>query len=459
MFKIDELLKAGGGRFSQSGRINAVKAISIDSRTIHPGEAFVAIKGDNFDGHDFIDLALKKGANCIIKNKGAKSPKEKNIAVIEVGDTVKALGGIARFQRLKFGNIPLIAVSGSSGKTTAKEMVAWVLAKKFKVLKNEGTKNNQIGLSLSLLNLDRAHEAAVLELGTNHPGEISYLAKICLPNIAVITNIGPAHLEYFHDLDGVLSEKYSLIKNLRKPYISILNADDRFLREKALKKTNNPFTLSFGINQPADFSASNIKGLKKGLEFLINRKYKFTLNTLGRYNIYNVLSAVSVARLFSISYSDIAGRLADFNFPKGRLNFVELNRIKFIDDTYNSNPLSLKEALIALNGIKGVKGRKIVIMGDMLELGAQKKLFHYQAGRDISQICDIFISVGELSMAAAQAAKKCGLGANNIFACDTSAQARQLLFNKISVNKDDIVLVKGSRLMKMEEVFQRRPCE
>jgi UDP-N-acetylmuramoyl-tripeptide--D-alanyl-D-alanine ligase len=262
MFKIDELLVATKGRLVK-GRQDTllIGGVSTDSRTIKESQAFIAIKGDNFDGHDFIDEALEKGTSCIIAEGGSKKAQTKDVNFIEVKDTLKALGDIARFHRRKF-NIPVIAVTGSNGKTTTKEMIARVLAKKLNVLKNEGTKNNQIGVPLTLLNLNASHDIAVLEIGTNHFGEVEYLTRICRPNIGVITNIGLAHLEFFKDLEGVFKEKYSLIEKLEEPYLAILNADDKLLKKQVQKISKKPFIVGVGIRNRSDFFASGVKMIK-----------------------------------------------------------------------------------------------------------------------------------------------------------------------------------------------------
>lgn len=455
MFKINELLKATNGSLVNPASVPHIKGISIDSRAIKPQYAFIAIKGKNFDGHDFITEAIKKGASCIIVHSlQCPAVHNKNrVAVIKVNDTTRALGDIARFQRTKF-NIPVIAVTGSNGKTTTKEMIAWVLSKKFKVLKNEGTKNNQIGLALALLDLNGSHDIAVLEIGTNHFGEINYLTNICRPNIGIITNIGAAHLEYLQSLEGVFKEKYEMIKNLKNPRIGILNGDDGLLNKRILIKAKTPVSFSFSIKNPADFRASNIKYASQKIGFYINQKYKFTLKTLGYYNIYNASASIAAARIFGMEYKDISSRLSTFVFPQSRLKLIKFNNIKFIDDTYNSNPVSLGEALNALANC-ATEGRKIFVMGDMLELGSSKKTFHYRIGKEVARCCDIFITVGSLSRLTAVAAKNSGFNGNDVFNCKTADQARDILFNRISPDKDDIVLVKGSRSMKMEEVFRK----
>lgn len=454
MFSINELIEATKGKLIGKVEILTIKGISIDTRTILPQDAFIAIKGNNFDGHDFIDEAIRKGAGCIISEPARKAQGSAGkVTFIEVRDTIKALGDIARFQRRRFG-IPVIAVTGSNGKTTVKEMIAHTLSKRFKILRNEGTKNNHIGLPLTLLNLNSTHDIAVLEIGTNHFGEVRYLSGVCQPNIGIITNIGPSHLEYLRDLEGVFREKYSMLEGLKSPRIAILNADDDLLRKKALIKSGKEIFFSFGIKSRCDFSASAARNLDDKIKFRVNKKYKFTLNTPGYYNIYNALAAIAVARIFGIGHKDIISRLNTFDFPQGRLKILELNSIKFIDDTYNSNPLSLQQALKALANFR-TRGRKIFVMGDMLELGSRAEPLHHQAGRDIAACCDVLITVGNLSRLAAEAARACRFDAKNIFSCENCRQAREILFNKLSLEKGDLVLVKGSRSMKMEEVFKK----
>ncbi len=472
MFQISEILKAVKGELVCGCEHMEAGGISIDSRAIKRGNTFIAIKGNNFNGHDFIEQAVRKGCGCVIRE--AESAQQncktillrrdlakikdfgggRRIAVIEVKDTIKALGDIARYQRQKI-NMPVIAVTGSAGKTTVKDMISWVLFKNFNVLSNEGTKNNHIGLPLTLMNANASHDMAVLELGTNHSGEIEYLANVCQPNIGIITNIGPAHLEFFGDVNGVLKEKYTLIRNLKKPYIALLNADDKLLKKKMPEKSIKTAFWSFSIKDKSDFFASNIKYQSGKLEFCVNSAgtNSFKLNTPGYNNIYNALAAIAIARIFGMGYKEIASRLAVFHFPVGRLNFIKFNNIRFINDTYNSNPLSLQHALDTLAGLN-IKGRKIFVMGDMLELGSLKEKFHAQAGRLAVKNCDIFITVGKLSNIAASAAKSSSFGNKNIFSCNFSHEARDILFDKIAPNQDDIVLVKGSRGMKMEEIFK-----
>ncbi len=454
MFTVDELTRVTGGKILAGFGNVLIKGISIDSRIIKKDEAFLALKGDNFNGHDFIPEAREKGASCIIKEAGKGKFKPGKCACLEVKNSIKALGEIANFHRRRF-DIPVIAITGSNGKTTTKEMVAWVLSKKFKILKTKGTKNNHIGLPMTLLGLKPEHQVAVVELGASHFGEIKNLTGICLPNIGLITNIGPSHLEFLGNELGVLREKYSLAENLSAPFIAILNADDRLLRKKISGRKKSGIIFGFGTRKNSDFRITDIERVRQQIEFRVNSRRKMILRTIGAHNVYNGLAAVSCARILGLSYDEIAVSLADFEFPSGRLKLRKFNSAQFIDDTYNSSPASLKHALYALEDFPA-QGAKIVIMGDMMELGEDKEEFHYEAGIHIARVCDKFIAVGKLSKVAAEAARQSGFDTNNIYGCGSSEEAREILFNKIGPNKNDVVLVKGSRIMHLEKIFENR---
>jgi UDP-N-acetylmuramoyl-tripeptide--D-alanyl-D-alanine ligase len=446
MFKVSELLKATEGELISGDKDKVIKGVSIDSREIKKGMAFIAIKGDNFDGHDFIRRSVERGAGCIITEREAG--RLGNLAVIKVKDTILALGDIARFNRNRY-NIPVIAVTGSNGKTTTKDMIAGVLSRDFKVLKNEGTKNNHIGLPLTLLKLDGSYGAAVLEIGTNHFKEVDYLSKIACANIGVIINIGPSHLEYFKNLRGVFKEKFDLIRNLKGPGIAILNADDLYLKRELMKKRKRPFLIGVGIKNKSDYRASDILGSSGNYSFRLNQRLKFALNVPGYYNIYNSLIAIAVARILGVRHSSIAAALSDFKLPKGRLNFLKVKKTLFIDDTYNSNPLSLKQALRLLEEIDA-QGRKIAVIGDMLELGTGSKKLHIKAIEDAANVCDYLIVTGRICKVSLNEAR---LPKNNVIPCGSSLEAKEILLKRIILQPGDTVLVKGSRMMKMEEVF------
>lgn len=445
MFKIYELERASQGKLISGDGQKAIKGISIDSRKIQKGEAFLAIRGDNFDGHDFIKAAAARGASCIIAEKDLSGI---GVALIKVKNSTKALGSIAHYNRKRY-NIPVIAVTGSNGKTTTKEMISQVLSKEFKVLSNEGTKNNHIGLALTLLKLDSTYDLAVLEVGTNHFGEVKYLSAIAAANIGVITNIGPSHLEHLKSIKGVFKEKRNLISGLEKPAIAVLNADDKFLRGELLRKNSKVFSLGVGINNPSDFRASLISRVSGKQKFTVNRRLQFALTVPGYYNIYNSLTAIALGRIFGIPYQKIASALSVFKLPSGRLNIIKKKGISFIDDTYNSNPLSLGQALDLLKEMKP-RGRRIAVIGDMLELGKNTAAFHAEFIAKAAKFCDKIIAVGSLS---SLSLKGINFGREKITSCLNSSKARSILFKEIKANPNDIILVKGSRRMKMEEVF------
>jgi len=451
MFSVDEIIQATRGRLVQGRLGDKLTGISTDSRTFKSHEAFLALPGKNFDGHDFIAQAIKLKAQCLIVEKIPGFFIPSCVAVIKVKNATLALGDLARFQREKI-NLPVIAVTGSNGKTTTKEMIARVLSAQTCVLKNEGTKNNQIGLAQTLISLAKQDKIAVVEIGTNHFGEVDYLAKIARPNIGVVTNVGASHLEFLKDLKGVAREKGALLSNLKTPAVALLNADDSAYDSLIKRLTKSQRYFSFGINKKSDFRASGIKLINDCIEFQVNSKFNFRLSTLGRHNVYNALVAIAIGRIFGLSYPAMRVRLAGFKFPQGRLNFIKLKGLRFIDDTYNANPFSLNAALVALAQADCL-GRRILIMGDMLELGKQKELLHRQIAWSITNTCDRLIAVGDLAKITAIAAQKCGLPAAHIFCCAHASAARDLLFKKIQPKADDLILVKGSRSMRMEKVL------
>lgn len=453
MFTIEELTSAADGRVAARGTCRDVSSVSTDSRTILPQEAFCALRGENFDGHDFVPQAVRRGCRCVIVRRGSRVSAGSGVTVIEVDDTIKAYGAIARFHRMRF-NIPVVGITGSNGKTTTKEMLAWILSAHYPVLKNEGTKNNQIGVPATLLRMDRSHACAVIEFGTNHPGELEYLSGICRPTMALITNIGPSHLEYFGDLAGVCREKTSLLRSRAGLRIALLNADDPLLKKKLARPSQKPACFGYGIRAACDFRARAVSRNSEGFRFIMHRESLIRLKTPGECNVYNALAAIAGSRMLGVSYAVIARRLKSFVFPRGRLTLRTVQDIRFIDDSYNANPRSMAQAMDALRRSQAPCGRRVLIMGDMLELGQGTERFHRDAGKLAAGSCDVFITVGRHSAAAAAAALSQGFDRTNIFSCETAAQARDILYNTVTVTKNDIVLLKGSRGMKLEQVIE-----
>ena len=453
IFSVGDLLEATGGELVKGDPEGRFSGVSIDSRTVKDNDIFIAINGERFDGHNFAAEAIEKGAACVIvaKDKAVTLGSRVPCNLISVKDTTESLASLAYYHRKRF-DIPVICISGSNGKTTTKEILTGLLSAKYNVLKNEGNQNNAIGLSLNLLNLKATHQIAVLELGTNHFGEIKELTRIASPNVAIITNIGPAHLEFFQDAKGVLKEKWQLIEELSPPCIAILNADDTLLREKMFCQPHdadiNIFT--FGIKENADFRASSIRCLGRKTHFNIKNK-PIVLNTISRVNVYNALAAYAASRIFSIDAFDIIEKFKNMKFPKARFEVKKINGINVIDDAYNANPASFSWALESLKNIRS-RGRKIVVMGDMLELGREKETLHRDIGALLSASkVDMIVAVGSLSHIASEAAVKRGFDIKQVYKCLSNKEAKKIISDIARAN--DTVLLKGSRAMKREDIF------
>ncbi|MDP1853367.1 MAG: UDP-N-acetylmuramoyl-tripeptide--D-alanyl-D-alanine ligase [Candidatus Omnitrophota bacterium] len=457
-FTLNEILEATGGKFIYGNLNVSVTGVSSDSRTIKSGELFIAIRGEKFDGHNFVAEAVKKNAQILIVDNNFRLDNiqkklsfnaDAGIAFVRVGDTLKALGDIASFHRRRF-KIPVIAVTGSCGKTTTKDMIAEVLSARFNVLKNEGTFNNLIGLPQTLLKLNRDTEIVVVEMGTNKAGEIKRLAEIARPNAGVITNIGPAHLEFFGSLGAVLKEKFELIDNLQFPYLAILNRDDALLR-KRIGKTKGKTIFTFGIKNKCDFQAADIKIGSSRVEFSLSARHNFRMDILGRHHVYNALAAIACGTIFGLSPEKLKKRLSNFTPPFTRINLKKIRDYQVIDDTYNSNPLSLECAIEVLKNFD-IQGRKVLVMGDMLELGEKSIILHRKAGEKIlSSGIDALITVGRFSTETAEFVRKSSSGVK-VYSCGCALEARGILSSLLKA--DDLVLIKGSRAMQMEKAIQ-----
>lgn len=421
--------------------------ISIDTRTMKKGDIFLAIKGDRFDGHCFVKEAFKKGAKLAIVSKTPQLPAVYKSRLIRVKNTVKTLGNIARLHRIKF-NTPVVAITGSNGKTTVKDMVAHVLASRYNVLKNETSKNNLIGLPLTLCKLQKKHGAAVLEMGMNHFGEIRKLSEIAKPAIGVVTNIGPSHLKFLGTLKNVFKAKAELFEYLREEDTVILNVDDAYLRNPKKVKAKKVY---FGIEKKCFFQAKNLIHVKNKWTFSLGKEKGFELTLLGKHNIYNALVAIAVARQFGIEFPAIKKRLKTFRSAcPMRLESKHVRGVEILDDSYNSNPLSMECAIDTLAG-HVTRGKRIVVTGDMLELGKNAKSMHEEVGSLIA--CgpfDTLITMGRLSRFTKNRARDKGM--QSLYHAASHRGAASLL--KKLTRPGDIVLVKGSRGMRMEKVIE-----
>jgi UDP-N-acetylmuramoyl-tripeptide--D-alanyl-D-alanine ligase len=369
--------------------------------------------------------------------------------IIHVKDTTKALQAIAAHHRRKF-KIPVVCITGSNGKTTVKDMTWHLLSSKYNVLRNEGTKNNHIGVPQTLLKLNKEHDMCVLELGTNHKGEIALLADIARPTVAVFTNIGPSHLEFFGSLEGVFDAKKEMLGYLDKTKgLVITNGDDKFLSKIGGRKFK---TVKYGFENSNDLSAQTLKHRAGNITFVVNDKMIFGLNLLGDHNIYNALAAIAVALNFGIKYKTIRQRFLDYKPTYMRLELEKVSGINILNDSYNSNPASMMRALDVVKNYPA-KSRWIV-SGDMLELGRQAEEFHRMIGESVaSSNIDGLVTFGELSRHTHLRAKELGMKCDKLWHCSTHDEIAGLL--KKNVKPGDVVLVKGSRSMRMEKVLNK----
>ena len=448
---LGDIAKATGGRLSQGYAFAEVKGVSTDTRSLRKGELFVAIEGKRYDGHDFIPEALSKGAGCIVSHRGKGSFRSfttgegRNRGIVKVGDTLIALGDLAQFYRASF-DIPVVAITGSTGKTTTKEMIAGVLGNGWRPLKNKGTQNNLIGVPRTLFNLNSNYDSLVLELGASRRGEIMRLADISKPNIGILTNIGPSHLEYIGTLEDVFRAKTELLRHLGRWDTAILNSDDRYMRR--LRKGGR-HTYTIGIVNEADFRAEGIVKEAVGWSFTV-KGGRYRLKTLPYHSIYNALAAICTGYLFGIAKRDIARALEHFGGVEGRMCARRVNGILVIDDTYNSNPLSAESALRTLASYGGA-GKRILVCADMKELGRSCRYYHRRLGRlAASSGIEVFIAVGEAMRESFKAAKRYGMAQAHFFREGVDVSS----FLKDISDTGDVILLKGSREMRMEEVLR-----
>ena len=379
-FTMDEILRATDGTRVDGPPIECFRGITTDSRNVAPGNLFVALQGEKYDGHAFLDQAVEKGAGGLLVHRHDGRSRE-DIPTILVRDTLLALGDMARARRRYF-SLPVLAVTGSSGKTTTKEMAARILEQSRCILKTQGNYNNLIGLPLTLLGLHEDHQLAILELGTNRPGEIARLTRIAEPDIATVTNVGPAHLEGFGSMDGVAQEKGDIFRQMTPGGVVVLNVDDAYIRSFTIDDTKRCIT--FGFRSEAHVSATDIQdsGIE-GARFLLKIdgiQRRVNLPVAGKHNVANALAAAALTWAADATMDDIVAGLETFKPVSGRMEIIPLRNGAFvINDTYNANPASVGEALNTLQTLRK-QGHGIAILGDMLELGNDAEIRHRDMG-------------------------------------------------------------------------------
>jgi UDP-N-acetylmuramoyl-tripeptide--D-alanyl-D-alanine ligase len=433
-----------------------IKGVSIDSRRIKKGELFVAIKGVRYDGHDFVADAIRKGAwgalveRQVFDASGEAYRGQKNILPVE--DTLSALQKMSNLHRRKF-SIPVIGITGSNGKTTTKEMLAGILRQEGPVLKNEGNLNNHIGVPLTLLTLERRHAFAVVEMGMSAPGEIETLAQLAWPDTAVITNVGPAHLEFFETTEQVAEAKGELLENLRPGGTAVLNADDPFFEQLAKKFGGRLVT--FGIEKPADVRAGSLSPENGFMNFTLttaDSAVNVRLRAAGKHNVYNALAAAAAAVSSGMSLDAVKRGLEDFSPVAMRSEVRHIRGRTVLADCYNANPASMEAALATLVSL-AAGNRAIAVLGDMFELGKASVEAHREIGRTVARLgVALLITVGERAGNTGAGAIDAGMPGDRVRAAQQNSEAARLL-RELSL-PGDVVLVKGSRGMKMETILE-----
>jgi UDP-N-acetylmuramoyl-tripeptide--D-alanyl-D-alanine ligase len=453
-----EILEATQGELLGGDLERTFSVVFIDSRKISADGVFLAITGEVHDGHNFASEVVEQGVRGLVisRDKAQQLPvsiwKQIGVACIAVADTTRALGDMAAFNRRRSA-ASVVAITGSNGKTTTRQMTAGVVSQQYKTLATAGNFNNAIGLPLTLLSLEADHQWAVVELGTNNPGEIAGLAKICAPDIGVITNIGPAHLEGLGSLEGVAREKGSLLKGLRPGGKAVLNADDPRVRQLA-RRTSNAVHL-YGVSEDAAVKAVQVEETLDGIDFTLKiaeESIFIRLNSPGRFMVSNALAAATVGNLLGLSAAAIKAGLESFQPVAARMNIVHApGGIHIIDDTYNANPDSMKAALTTLTKMSG-GARTIFVAGDMLELGRQAPSLHSQLGR-LAAECGIsrLYASGTFAELVASGAREKGLPAASTITGSREEIVEDLIKR---LQPGDWVLVKGSRGMAMEKVVE-----
>jgi UDP-N-acetylmuramoyl-tripeptide--D-alanyl-D-alanine ligase len=402
------------------------------------------------DGHDFVRQALDRGAVAVVVAGGKVGGFSSRVGLIVVEDTLLALQGLAKAVRRLWGK-PLIAVTGSAGKTTTKEAIAYVLSSKFRVLKSEGNFNNHFGLPLMLLKLEPEHDAAVVELGMSHAGEITALAQIAQPETGVVTNVAPVHLEFFNSVAEIARAKYELIESLPPSGTAVLNADDEYVSQ--FGRGFKGRVITYGFAPVAAVRAENLRSLgERGSSFEIvaaGRREPATLPLVGSHNVYNALAATAVALERGMTLSEVVASLASLTPADKRGQVVRIGNITVINDCYNSNPKALAAMVDALAGMPA--GRRIVVAGEMLELGPQGDAMHRESGRHIAEKkIDVLIGVRGLAAGMVEAAQQAGMKAEFVA---TPEEAGKWLATES--REGDVVLMKASRGVKLEKALEK----
>jgi UDP-N-acetylmuramoyl-tripeptide--D-alanyl-D-alanine ligase len=429
-----------------------VKNVCTDSRQAKPGDLFFAIRGEKFDGHDFLDEVAAKNVAVVVIDQKKGPAKLPACAVLVVDDARIALGKLAAAYRRQF-DLPVICVGGSNGKTTVKELLASVMRQKFSTLASEASFNNDIGVPLTLLRLEKSHRAAVLEAGTNHPGELAPLVEMIQPKLGVLTNIGREHLEFFGDVAGVAQEEGRLAKLLPADGKLFMNGDNEWT-PKIARRTKAK-VVRVGLGKENDWRAEKIRLDKNGVTFRVQAPKEefcgeYRINLLGRHQVTNALFAIAAGEELGLGRAEIQGGLTECKPPKMRLQFWEANGVRVLDDAYNANADSTIAALETLCDLP-LQGRRVAVLGDMGELGAHSEAAHAEVGRRAAELkIGQLFAVGKMAAVMAKAARDGGLSRVIEFENVESAVTAVRKFLKAG----DVVLLKASRAARLERIAE-----
>ncbi|NUM36096.1 MAG: UDP-N-acetylmuramoyl-tripeptide--D-alanyl-D-alanine ligase [Candidatus Brocadiae bacterium] len=449
---LSELIQITGGKTGNSPIFcKDIQGLSTDSRNILPGQCFLAIKGEKYDGHNFILDAIQKDASAIIANESYPVASGIPIPVIQVPQTLDALEKIALHHYKQF---PLlcIAITGSVGKTTTKHLACSILSNRFGVLKSPKSFNNSLGVSLTLLELESIHKVLVMELGANAPGEIAHLTKMIKPDIGLITCVAPCHLEGFHSLSGVEQAKSEILLGMGEESVFITNADDCAC-QRILSKFPGK-TVTFSLEKTSDFHAQNIRKEKDGIAFKMNGEEYFS-PLPGLHNLYNLLASMAIATQAGMTPEEIKDSLSSLQLPAMRMEVKQSGGITVINDAYNANPKSMTAALEYLEQFPST--RKIAVLGSMLELGKESHHYHALIGKEAAaKNLDFLFAIGKEAKDIAIGAKESGMPEDKIFFYDDNINIEKELLPLLK--QGDVVLLKASRRIKLEELVSKIIC-
>ncbi|MGO5065668.1 MULTISPECIES: UDP-N-acetylmuramoyl-tripeptide--D-alanyl-D-alanine ligase [unclassified Clostridium] len=450
--KLEEIIKAVNGELVITGEKDEYNSVSTDTRKIKKGDIFIALKGENFNGNNFVETAIEKGADlCIVSELGFDKEKiNKSSYIVKVENTNKALLDLAKYYKSKLG-IKVVAITGSTGKTSTKDLVAAVLSEKHKVFKTEGNFNNEIGLPLMIFKLDKSYDIAVLEMGMNHFNEIHNMAEAAKPDIAIITNIGISHIENLGSRENILKAKLEVTDFFDKDNALIINGDNDLLSDFESDKYK---VYKIGTENKFDFNGQNLILEEESIEFDILEQGKiayknFKVNVPGKHNVLNSLTAIACAKILDMDYKNIQNGIKNLKATSMRLDIIRENGFTIINDCYNASPDSMKAAIDVMKNINGK--RTIALLGSMMELGNES----YKAHREVSEYAkekeiDLLFSIGEFNEAYREGFEE--VNKDNYKSFLNNKEAAKYIKNII--RDDDVILVKASRTMRLEEIVE-----